>query len=93
MVIPLWLLTVFIEAPNGGVATLLSLIPITAPLAMVQRIAITVVPLWQLGLSLSLLAAAVALTLWLAAKIFRVNTLLAGTLPKPAELLNLLREA
>jgi ABC-2 type transport system permease protein len=93
MVIPLWLLTVFIETPNGGLATILSLIPITAPLAMVQRIAITAVPWWQLGLSLILLGAGVALTLWLAAKIFRVNTLLAGTLPKPAELVKLLREA
>jgi ABC-2 type transport system permease protein len=93
MVIPLWLLSIFIETPNGGLATVLSLIPITAPLAMVQRIAITVVPWWQLGLSLTLLAAFVCLTLWLAAKIFRVNTLLAGTLPEPAELLKLLREA
>lgn len=93
MVAPLWLLSVFIESPNGGLATILSLIPLTAPLAMVQRIAITTVPWWQLGLSLVLLTAGVGLALWLAAKIFRVNTLLAGTLPKPAELLKLLREA
>jgi ABC-2 type transport system permease protein len=93
VVAPLWLLSVFIESPNGNLAVILSLIPITAPLSMVQRIAITVVPWWQLGLSLVLLAAGVGLTLWLAAKIFRVNTLLAGTVPKPAELLKLLREA
>lgn len=93
MVVPLWLLSVFIETPNGNLAVILSLIPITAPLSMVQRIAITVVPWWQLGLSLVLLAAGVGLTLWLAAKIFRVNILLAGTVPKPAALLRLLREA
>jgi ABC-2 type transport system permease protein len=93
MVIPLWLINFFIETPNGNVAVILSLFPITAPLAMVQRIAIAVVPWWQLGLSLVLLALGVIMTLWLAAKLFRVNTLLAGTVPKPAELFRLLREA
>jgi len=93
MVVPLWLINFFIEAPNGNVAVILSLFPITAPLAMVQRIAIAVVPWWQLVLSLVLLAFGVIATLWLASKIFRVNALLAGTVPKPAELLRLLREA
>jgi ABC-2 type transport system permease protein len=36
MVIPLWLLSIFLEAPNGNLAVILSLIPITAPLAMVH---------------------------------------------------------
>ncbi len=93
MVIPLWLLSIFIETPNSTVAVVLSLFPITAPLSMVQRIAITVVPWWQLALSLTLLAGCIALTLWLAAKIFRVQTLLSGTLPRPAELLGLIRQA
>jgi ABC-2 type transport system permease protein len=91
MVVPLWLLTIFIEAPNGSLAVILSLIPFTAPLAMVQRIAIAVVPVWQLALSLLLLGFSVLVTLWLASKVFRVNLLLAGSLPKPRELLRLLR--
>jgi ABC-2 type transport system permease protein len=86
-------LNVFIETPNADLPTILSLIPITAPLSMVQRIAIAVVPWWHLALSLMLLVLSVILMLWLAAKIFRVNTLLAGTVPKPAELLRLIREA
>jgi ABC-2 type transport system permease protein len=93
MVIPLMLLSIFIEEPNGSLAVILSLFPITAPLSMVQRIAITAVPAWQLALSLILLVIGVLFTLWSAAKIFRVNTLLAGTLPRPAELIKLLREA
>jgi len=93
MVAPLWFLSVFLETPNGNLAVVLSLIPITAPLSMVQRIAIAVVPWWQLGLSLIFLTLGILVTLWLASKIFRVNTLLAGTVPKPAELLRLLREA
>jgi ABC-2 type transport system permease protein len=90
MIIPLWFVNVFLEAPNGTLAVVLSLIPLTAPLSMVQRVAITAVPMWQVALSLALLAVAVAVTLWLAAKIFHVHTLLAGTVPKPVELLRLL---
>lgn len=93
MVIPLWLLSFFLEAPNGNLAVILSLIPITAPLAMVQRVAITAVPWWQIALSLTLLGVGVLVTLWLSAKVFRVHTLLAGTVPKPAELITLLRQA
>ena len=82
MVAPLWLSSVFVETPNGDLAVILGLIPITAPLTMVQRIAITTVPWWQLGLSLVLLALGAVLTLWLVAKIFRVQSrdfnLLAG---------------
>lgn len=92
MVIPLWLLSIFLEAPNGNVAVVLSLIPITAPLAMVQRIAITSVPAWQIVLSLVLLGIAVLAALWLSARIFRVHTLLAGTVPKPSEWISLLRD-
>jgi ABC-2 type transport system permease protein len=93
MVVPIWFTTIFIESPNGNLAVLFSLFPITAPLTMVQRIAITTVPLWQLGLSLALLFASAGLMLWLIARLFRVHVLLSGTLPKPAELLKLLREA
>ncbi len=93
MIVPIWFTTIFIESPNGNLALILSLFPITAPLTMVQRIAITTVPAWQLGLSLALLFASSGLMLWLIAKLFRVSTLLSGTLPKPAELIKLLREA
>lgn len=93
MVVPIWFTTIFIESPNGNLAVLFSLFPITAPLTMVQRIALTTVPWWQLGLSLALLFASSGLMLWFVAKLFRVNVLLSGTLPKPAELLKLLREA
>ena len=93
ILIPLWLMTVFIESPNGQLALILSLVPLTSPLSMIQRIAIIAVPWWQIVLSLILLALGVALTLWLAARIFRVHTLLSGTVPRPRELLKLLREA
>jgi len=90
---PMFFLPAFIESPNATVPVVLSLIPFTAPLGMVQRIAITAVPLWQLGLSLMSIALGFAVTLWFAAKLFRVNTLLAGSPPKVGEIIRLLKEA
>lgn len=89
---PMFFLTLFIESPNATLPVALSLIPFTAPLSMVQRVAITAVPLWQLGLSLLSIALGFAATLWFAAKLFRVNTLLAGSPPKIGEIVKLLKE-
>ncbi|NIV32727.1 MAG: ABC transporter permease, partial [Anaerolineae bacterium] len=44
--------TVFMEDPNGTLSTALSLFPFSAPSAMVTRLAITEVPLWQILVSL-----------------------------------------
>lgn len=89
-VVPLMFMAPIMEAPNGTLAVVLSLIPICAPLGMMERIVITSVPIWQIALSLSLLFAAVLGTLWLSSRLFRVSTLLAGNLPKPRELIQLL---
>lgn len=78
------------EAPNSILALILSLFPLTAPIAMIERMVVTAVPGWQLGLSLALLALSVLGGLWLAARLFRVNSLLSGQLPGRRELVQLL---
>lgn len=90
-VVPMWFMQLFVEEPNGTFATVLSLFPITAPLGMVERMAVTEVPLWQIALSLALLALAVFGVMWLAGRVFRVQTLLAGQSPKLRDLLTLVR--
>jgi len=85
--------TVFLESPNGPLATLLSLFPITAPLSMAQRIAIVQVPLVELIVSVALLALSAAGAIWLAGRFFRVNALLAGQMPKWRDLGRILRES
>jgi ABC-2 type transport system permease protein len=78
------------EAPNSTLAIILSFFPLTAPIAMIERMVVTAVPGWQLGLSLALLALSVLGGLWLAARLFRVNTLLSGQLPGRKQLVQLL---
>ncbi len=90
--IPFYFLSAFAEAPNGALPVVLSLFPVTAPLAMVQRLSVTAVPLPELLVSLALLAVAAAGTIWLAGRLFRVNTLLAGQMPKWRDLVRIVRE-
>ncbi len=69
------------EEPGGALALGLSIFPMTAPIAMMERLAVATVPLWQVALSMVLLALSVWGALWLAGRLFRANTLLSGQLP------------
>jgi ABC-2 type transport system permease protein len=84
--IPLWVTHVFVTDPNGTVPTLLSMFPLTAPIAMMMRLVTTDVPLWQVGLSLAILVAFVVALYWLAGRLFRVQILLSGKLPRLRDL-------
>ncbi|MBN2302889.1 MAG: ABC transporter permease [Anaerolineae bacterium] len=89
--VPFFFMTLFVEMPNGTLATFLSLFPLTAPLSMIMRLAVTSVPFGQIALSVALLLVAVAGAIWFAGRLFRVNTLLMGTMPKLRDIPRLLR--
>ena len=76
LLLPLWLNSAFLNAPNGTVATVLSLFPLSAPTAMVTRLAAGGVPVWQPFVALAGLALAASLFVILAARFFRADTLL-----------------
>jgi ABC-2 type transport system permease protein len=75
-----------IEDPHGTVSTVFSFIPLTSPVVMLMRIPFGV-PIWQQVVSLSLLVGTFILTVWLAAKIYRVGILMYGKKPSYKELL------
>ena len=66
----------FFENPHGTLPLVLSLIPFSAPSAMVTRLAIADVPLWQPIVSLSGLALLTYLFVVLAGRFFRASNLL-----------------
>jgi ABC-2 type transport system permease protein len=66
----------FLEDPNGTLSVVLSLFPFSAPSAMVTRLAVAPVPLWQILVSLAGLALTAYLFLVLAARFFRAGNLL-----------------
>ncbi len=92
-VVPFWGVTFFTTAPNGPFATFLSIFPLTSPLSMVMRVAVSPdVPLVELLASIVLLALTVLLAMWVAGRLFRVSTLLSGQVPRLRELPRLVWE-
>ena len=79
LMIPMWMNTIFMQAPNGNIATILSLFPLTAPTSMLPRLAIGGVPLWQPVVSVLGLAVTTYIFVLLAARFFRADTLLSNT--------------
>ena len=65
MLIPLYLWTAIVAAPNSLLSITLSLFPFSAPVTMLMRITVAAVPAWQVGSSLLLLALAGAGMIWL----------------------------
>lgn len=90
-ILPLYFMTLFQSQPDGAFATILSILPITAPLSMVIRLTISTVPAWQIILSITLLFFMAVGMMWLAGRMFRVNTLLAGQPLKVRDIPKLLR--
>jgi ABC-2 type transport system permease protein len=74
------------ENPDGPLAFWCSMIPFTSPMVMMVRIPFDV-PMWQLGLSLGLLALTIVGTIWLSAKIYRVGILMYGKKPTVKEII------
>lgn len=73
-----FLLTVsMVNEPSGTLATWLSIIPFTSPVAMMFRLPFGV-PIWQAILSACLLIASFPLCTWVAAKIYRTGILRYG---------------
>lgn len=66
----------FVEEPNSPLVLGLSLFPFSAPSAMVTRLALAEVPLWQIIVSLAGLALTTYLMVVLAARFFRAGNLL-----------------
>lgn len=78
LIIPIFFMMALIQNPNGSLAVALSLFPLTAPVAMVTRLAVGGVPLWQPLLAAALIAVTAVLVMRAVATVFRAQMLLSG---------------
>ncbi len=69
---------VVIRDPNSSVSFWVSILPFFAPITMPVRILAEMPPFWQIALSISLNALAIAGLVWLAARVYRVGMLMTG---------------
>ena len=83
---PLFFFGVIIFDPNGALAVILSLFPLTAPLALLLRYGMTSIPAWQIIVSLALITLSIIGAMWMASKVFRFGILRYGQGIKLSEL-------
>ena len=93
IMLPILFLTFVANDPDSGLSLFLSLFPLTSPILMVVRMAITDVPGWQVALSMVLLAASFVGMIALAARIYRVGILSYGKKASLADLWRWVRTA
>lgn len=76
LIIPVWMNGFIANDPDGTLAVVLSLFPLTSPPSMIARLASTDVPLWQPAIGVAGLAVTAYLAILLSARFFRADTLL-----------------
>ncbi len=77
---------------RSGVITVLTFVPFLSPFMMLGRASTGVAQPWEVVLSLVLLAAMIAIAIWIAARIYAVGVLLYGQRPGARAVWRLLRE-
>lgn len=91
--VPLWLSAVIIQSPDHIISRVLTIFPLTAPIATMMRLPLQSIPAWELALSLALLVASIVFSMWAAAKVFRTALLMYGKRPSLKEIVRYIREA
>jgi ABC-2 type transport system permease protein len=92
-VAPLWFSYLLLTNPESALARGLTFFPLTAPVTAMVRLSIHAMSAWEIAVSLAILAASVALTMWVSAKAFRVFSLMYGKRPAVREILRYIRES
>ncbi len=78
-------------APQSTLASVMSMLPFSAPIMMPMRMSLTSVPAWQVAVSLLGMVAACVAAIWFSARIYRVGLLMYGKRPSVRELFKWLR--
>ncbi|MBD3334535.1 MAG: hypothetical protein GF355_03380, partial [Candidatus Eisenbacteria bacterium] len=93
LVIPIMIGTVVAKNPDGGLATVTSLIPFFTPILMFMRINLYTPPAFQIALSVALMLISITLLVQLTARIYRVGILMYGKRPTLPELARWIRQS
>jgi len=89
--VPLWFASFLFIFPDSPIWTVLTIFPITAPIAVMLRLGVTGIAAWELAASLSVLVLSIILVMFLAIRAFRVYLLMYGKRPAWGEIIRNLR--
>jgi len=86
LVVGILLFQVIMQNPNSSRSILLSIVPFWSPMLMLMRIGLQQPPVWQIALSLAVLALTDMAVVYVTARLYRVGVLMYGKRPSLVEL-------
>ncbi len=92
-IVPIYAIGFIVANPEHIVSQILTYFPFTAPTAVIMRLGIGEIPVWQLAISMTVLVVTIYFSLILVAKVFRTFLLMYGKTPKMGEIVRILRQA
>jgi ABC-type Na+ efflux pump permease subunit len=90
--VPLWTSSLNMFFPNNPIWVVLTIFPVTAPIMTMLRLGTSIVPAWQIVVSIAVLALSIVGGLSLSIRLFRVHMLMYGKRPSLAQLIQSLKE-
>jgi ABC-type Na+ efflux pump permease subunit len=92
IMVPVFMWGSVLRAPDSTLSLVLSMLPTTSPFLMLLRIVLQPgPPLWQVLVSVSLMAATTVAAVWAAGRIFRTGILMQGKSASFAEIVRWVR--
>jgi ABC-2 type transport system permease protein len=89
--VPLWFASLLFAFPNSPIWSVLTIFPVTAPMAVMLRLGVTGIAAWELAVSLAVVVLSIILVMFLAIRAFRVYLLMYGKRPAWGEIIRSLR--
>ncbi|MFC1860336.1 ABC transporter permease [Chloroflexota bacterium] len=89
--VPLWFSSLLFIFPDSPIWVVLTIFPVTAPVAAMLRLGVSDVPIWQLVVSIVMLGLSIAGVLFVAIRAFRIYLLMYGKRPGWGEIIQNLR--
>ena len=91
LLIPLWFMSLIMLFPDNPIWVFFTIFPLSAPVVVIIRLGVSVIPAWQLVASIGVLVLSVIGILFLTIRIFRIYLLMYGKRPGMGEVLRSLR--
>jgi ABC-2 type transport system permease protein len=92
-VAPLWFMGFLMQNPDHVVSQILTIFPITAPITIMIRLGLTHIPVWEIAISIAVMALTIFGCFILAAKLFRTYLLMYGKRPDMKDIMKSFRNA
>lgn len=88
---PMLFMQVLITEPDGMLSMFFSMFPLTSPVAMLIRMGVSDVPIYQIAISLFILIVSVYFVIIASARLFRVGLLMYGKRPAIGEIIRYMK--